>query len=121
MAGASRYRVTNVTRGTTLATSSARAADPVRRGVGLMGRKGLAEGEGLIIDPCNGIVSFFMRFRFDAVFLDAEGHVCHLVENMTPWRVSKIVRGAKRVVELPAGVVQRSGTEVGDAVEIADA
>ncbi|HZU14521.1 MAG TPA: DUF192 domain-containing protein [Chloroflexota bacterium] len=121
MARADRYRVTNITRQTTLADRSARAADPIRRGVGLMGRKGLAEGEALIIDPCNGIVSFFMRFRFDAVFLDADGRVCHLVENMPPWRASKIVRGSKRVVELPAGVIERTGTELGDQLDISPA
>jgi uncharacterized membrane protein (UPF0127 family) len=37
---------------------------------------------------------------------------------MKPWRISKIKFGAKSVLELPAGVIAVSGTEVGDRFEM---
>ena len=116
--GGKKYRVINATRGEDLASESNAATNLVTRGFGLMGRKGLPSGGGLIIRPCNSIVSFFMRFPFDAVFVDADGKVAHTIESMPAWRTSKIVRGSKFVVELPAGTVARTGTQIGDAISI---
>jgi len=116
-----RFRVTNTTRGTVLADMSKKASNPVTRGIGLMGRRSLPPGGGLIIQPCNSVVSFFMRFPIDVVFLDRDGKVCHMMRSMVPWRASKIVRGSKLVVELPAGTLAGSGTQHGDSISIAPA
>jgi uncharacterized protein len=113
-----RYSVRNAERDASLAGAAEHAGDPVRRGIGLMGRRGLAEGEALIIDPCSGVVSFFMRFPIDVLFLDETGRVIHLVERLRPWRASRIVRGSKRVVELPEGTIAKTGTRLGDQIEI---
>ena len=82
---------------------------------GLLGRDGMEAGEGLYIRPCSSIHSFFMKFRFDAAFVDDEGRVLHVIRAMKPWRISKIVAGAVGVVELPVGVLE--GTAVGDRLE----
>jgi uncharacterized membrane protein (UPF0127 family) len=105
-------------RGTILADASEQVDTFLRRGVGLMGRKGLPTGGGLIIRPCNSVVSFFMRFSIDVIFVDRRGTVLYLLRNMVPWRVSKMVRGAKFVVELPSGIIDESRTEVGDVLDI---
>ena len=81
---------------------------------GLLGRDGLGAGEGLVIRPCTSIHSFFMRFRFDAAFVDRDGKILHVIHAMKPWRMSRIVWKSDRVVELPAGVLQATGTVVGD-------
>ena len=107
-------RVNNVTRGRTLALRANRADGFWTRLVGLMGRPGLEAGEGLHIIPCNGVHSFFMRFAFDAVFLDRELRVVRCVEAMAPWRATPVIRGAHSVVELPAGTVAATGTRPGD-------
>lgn len=112
------YRVSNSTRDTVLADKSGKAATPVKRGVGLIGRRGLPEGGGLIIQPCNSVVSFFMRFRIDVVFLSKDLRVLHMIHAMPPWRTSKIVRGSKLVVELPAGTLADSKTDLGDMIVI---
>ena len=112
------YRVANVTRDAVLAERSDKAATPVRRGIGLIGRRGLPEGGGLIIQPCNSVVSFFMRFSIDVIFIDKDAQVVHLMHAMPPWRISKIVRGSKLVVELPAGTIARTATEMGDSIAI---
>ncbi|GAC1401626.1 MAG: hypothetical protein NVSMB52_15440 [Chloroflexota bacterium] len=84
-----------------------------------MFRAALPESGGLIIQPCNSVVSFFMRFPIDVLFVDGSGRLLHLMGPMPPWRVSKIVQGSKLVIELPSGTATRSGTHVGDSIEIA--
>lgn len=113
-----RYRITNTTRDAVLAEASEKVDTPLRRGIGLIGRPGLPPGGGLIIQPCNSVVSFFMRFTIDVLFVNGEDKVAYALRNMAPWRVSRVVRGSKFVVELPAGTIDRTGTEAGDAIRI---
>ncbi|HVO31366.1 MAG TPA: DUF192 domain-containing protein [bacterium] len=92
-----------------------RVADTMgTRMVGLLSSSGLAEEEGLWIEPCNSIHTWFMRFTIDALFLDREGTVLRAVERMKPWRLTWIVRRAAGVLELPEGRISRTGTKVGD-------
>ena len=53
---------------------------------GLIGRKGLEPGKGMLITKCNCIHTFFMRFPIDATFLDRKGQVVKVVRNIRPWR-----------------------------------
>ena len=48
------------------------AATPLRRMKGLLGRKDLPPGEGVLLRPASSIHMLFMRFPIDAVFLDRE-------------------------------------------------
>ena len=112
------YRVTNSTRDVVLAEHSARASNPLTRGVGLIGRRGLPADGGLIIQPCNSVVSFFMRFSIDVVFMSGDARVVHMIHSMPPWRTSKIVRGSKLVIELPAGTLADTNTSLGDTIAI---
>ena len=83
-----RLNALNATRGVVLA-DHARIADNLwTRLVGLLRDKHLDEGDGLWIKPCNSIHSFWMKFLFDAVFLDQEHRVVHLMAEMKPWRAS---------------------------------
>lgn len=87
---------------------------------GLMGRKAIEEGSGLWLEPCADIHSCFMRFKFDAVFLDGSGKVLHLIEKMKPWRMSRYVLKGKVVLELPAGEIERLNIQLDDQLEIKD-
>jgi len=108
----------NVTRGVNL-TERGRIADTFStRLVGLLRDKRLAPGEGLWIRNCNSIHSVGMHFIFDAIFLDKNLRVVHLVRDMKPWRASRIVLSADSVLELPAGLIARSATEIGDQFEM---
>jgi uncharacterized membrane protein (UPF0127 family) len=117
-AGKGRFRVTNATRHTVLAQRCRTVTGMVSRGVGLIGRKTLPPEGGLIIRPCNSVVSFFMRFPIDVIFVSGEDNVLYVLERMRPWRTSKIVRGSKYVIELPAGTAKATETAVGDHIEI---
>jgi uncharacterized protein len=84
---------------------------------GLLGRRELPSGEGLLIVPTNSIHMFFMRFAIDAVFLDRELRVLAVVADLRPWRMA-VRRGARSVLELPAGEAARRGVETGDVLRL---
>lgn len=109
-----RLRITNETRDRILADRAEDAITFWSRLKGLMGREDLKVGEGLHIEPCNSIHMFFMRFAIDAVFLSKDRKVVKVLRAIPPWRVSGIYRGARSVLELPAGVAELSGTTEGD-------
>ncbi|HBG50011.1 MAG TPA: DUF192 domain-containing protein [Cyanobacteria bacterium UBA9971] len=88
-----------------------------KRLIGLLGRKALDKGEGLHIIPCTSIHSFFMKFRFDAIFLNKNNEVVYLIQNMPAWHVSKICFSGYSVVELPPDVIKDTETSVGDVLE----
>ena len=109
----------NVTRGVRL-TESARVADTIwTRLVGLLNDKQpLQPGDGLWIMPCNSIHCMWMKFDIDAIFLDKQLRVVHLVHEIKPWGISKMVFCAQSVLELPAGLIAQTGTQMGDQFEM---
>jgi uncharacterized protein len=117
-------RADNVTRATSLATSLEVATSFWGRFMGLMGRPTPPPGFGLWLGGTNNIHMMFMRFRMDAVFLsraaaDGTRRVVLLRRSMRPWTgVVWFARGADGVIELPAGVIDASGTAVGDSVRL---
>jgi uncharacterized protein len=86
-----------------------------RRMRGLLGRKYLRQGEGMVLRPGWSIHTAFIRFPIDAVFLDADQVVIRVEHEVGPWRTVSC-RGAREVVELSAGECRRRGLEVGDRV-----
>jgi uncharacterized membrane protein (UPF0127 family) len=88
---------------------------------GLMGRRELGAHEGLYL-PTASIHMLFMRFPIDALFIgspDPSGRrsVVATRDRLPPWRgIVLPVRGAAGVVELPAGTIERTGLQPGDAV-----
>jgi uncharacterized membrane protein (UPF0127 family) len=108
----------NLTRGECLCVGEL-ADRPLRRMRGLMGRRGLPAGEGLLISPAPAIHTAFMRFSIDAMFLDRDLRVLDIVERLRPWRFAS-ERKARSVLELSAGECARRGVEVGDRLELRD-
>src|SRR5215204_6485772 len=79
---------------------------------GLLGRRSLESGEGLLLRPAGSVHTAFMRFAIDVVFLDRDMNVLHVAPRLSPWRAA-MARGAKAVLELPAGECERRGIEPG--------
>lgn len=111
-------KVRNVTRDKVLGEGVREARSPFSRLKGLLGVSRLAPGEGLWISPCNSIHSLGMVFEFDALFLDAGMKVVALYRRFRKNRISRIYWDARGVLELPEGTIERTGTEVGDEIEI---
>jgi hypothetical protein len=74
--------------------------------MGLMFKKNLPAGSGIILKPCTQIHTCFMRFNIDVIFLDEDLKVLHIIENMKPWRISPLFLKAKYTVELPSGTLK---------------
>jgi uncharacterized membrane protein (UPF0127 family) len=96
------------------------AVRPLARMRGLLGKRGLAPGEALWIEPASSIHMFFMRFPIDAVFLDRQGVVRKIVPDLRPWGMAGC-RGARVTVELGAGEAARHGLTVGERLELGEA
>jgi uncharacterized protein len=114
------FQVVNRARGTVLATHLEVAGSAAERTKGLLGRDGLAPGEGLWIVPCESVHTFFMRFAIDLVYLDRKNRVKKVRSAVGPWRVSGCL-SAHSVLELPRGTIRNTLTEVGDALEFTPA
>jgi uncharacterized membrane protein (UPF0127 family) len=103
--------------GRMLATHLNGAFDSATRKKGLLGREGLASGEGLVIAPCGGVHTFFMRFAIDVLFVARDGRVVKVRPAVKPWRLTFALR-AFCAIELPAGVATTSGVRAGDRLAL---
>jgi uncharacterized membrane protein (UPF0127 family) len=88
------------------------------RMIGLLGRKSLRAGEGILIRPAPSIHTFFMRFPIDVVFVSRQGEVLKIAEHVAPWR-ARSCRHSYAVLELAAGEAGRRGIAVGDRIDTA--
>jgi len=111
-------KIRNATRGCVLGGEIRYADTLFLRMRGLLGTDGLAEGEGLWIHPCSSIHSIGMRYEFDALFLGPGMKVVGQYERFRRNRISRVYWNARGVLELPAGTIERTGTEVGDEIQI---
>jgi uncharacterized membrane protein (UPF0127 family) len=111
----------NKTRETFVATEATVADTYLRRLVGLLGKtKRWAQlGRGLWIVPSRGIHTIGMLFPIDLIFLSKEKEVIHVEEHVRPFRISAVSLRSMSVLELPAHTIFRTGTQVGDRLEIA--
>jgi hypothetical protein len=95
--------------GRVVARRVARAAGPLARLAGLLGRRHLDPDEGMWFDRCGAIHTLGMTIAIDVVFLDRDGVVLAVASDVEPWRLSIGARGARNVVELAAGTCARTG------------
>ncbi len=109
-------RVRNATREVELADRAIAANTSELRKTGLLKHTSLPEGEGLWIAPCEGVHTFFMKFAIDVVYLNKKREVVKLRPNMGKSRLS-LCLSAHSVLELPAGMIAKTGTQVGDRLE----
>jgi len=90
---------------------------------GLIGRKMLRQGQGLLLSPCNDIHMLMMSISIDVIFVRKEklddGREAYQVtsfrENLRPWGLLPVRDGrASCTLELPVGTIQRCEVRVGD-------
>ena len=90
----------------------------VSRFVGLLATSSFKEEHALIIKPCNQVHSFFMQYPIDLVFCDTNHVVLATHSNFCPWKVSKGVKNAQYVIELPLGTINKVGIYTGDQLAV---
>lgn len=113
-------QIHNQTRGVLVAGDVEVARSFLARGRGLMGRRALPRSYALIIYPEWSIHTFFMRVPIDVLFVNKADVVVGLRHAMPPNRPFAGVSPTKGhyVIELPAGVLQATGTQAGDQLKI---
>ena len=113
-------QVVNKSKAVVLAKSCEMADSFYRRFCGLMLRRSLPHGTSLALKPCNSIHMLFMRFPIDVLFIDKDNVVVGCCKSIKPWRLSSIFRKSVLAVELPAGLIDKTNTDVGDIIAIED-
>lgn len=63
-----------------------------------------------------GIHTLGMKFAIDVLFVDESGIVIHLIHHMKPFRVSPLFWNSAGILELPAGVIKQTRTDLGDCI-----
>lgn len=113
-------RALNVTRETVVAERVLWATGEARKH-GLLGRDHMDPAEGMYIVPSQWIHMFGMRFPIDVAFLAEGGRVLAVHHSLQPNRLSRPVLRAEGALELAAGALRASGTQVGDVIQLVDA
>ncbi len=109
--------IVNETQGNVVCERAEIADTPWRRLRGLLGRDELPAGHGMLIVPAPSIHSAFMRFEFDAVFVDRDMKVVKLSERIPRWR-ARSAKHARSVLELAAGEIAARGLQLGDQLAV---
>jgi len=114
-----RYEALNRDRQTVLASECEAADSGWARMKGLLGRSRgkFSPGRGLWLVPANSIHTIGMSFPIDVAYLDRMGRVIRLYHSLPPFRVAAIKFKTRSILELPAGTLARTRTEVGDVFE----
>lgn len=85
---------------------------------GLIGVKEFSQGDGLLIKPCKGVHCMFMSIPIDVLYISKEDTVIAMDPEMKPNAFGKMHRNCRYVIELPAGTIERTGTEVGHRLKV---
>lgn len=115
-----RVYVYNKSRETFVATEAKVADTYFGRLLGLLGktRRWARPGNGLLISPSHGVHTIGMLFPLDLIFLDGSNKVVHVEEHVKPFSISRVCLKANRVLELPTYTLFRTGTRIGDDLDI---
>jgi len=111
-------KIKNTTKSFLLAQEAVLAHRLWQRIKGLLGRKELPPGQGLILKPCNSIHTYFMRFPIDVLFVDRSNRVIKALADLKPNRLTPLYFNAHIVIELPIGLIKASRTEEGDIIKL---
>lgn len=110
------FELVHVPTGTVIAREIVHPRGFVAQGIGLLGRHGLASGEGLWLDNTGWVHTLCMRFPLDLLFLDPSSNTVGWDLSVPPNRVLAGRRGAKSTIELAAGTLdQVHGLANGDS------
>ncbi len=118
-----KYRALNCTKQTVVASEVEVAETAWSRMKGLIGRSAsdFHKGKGLWIIPSEGVHTIGMSFPIDLAYLDSKMRVIHTYHRLAPFRIAAVKLKARSVLELPAGSLAESRTEVGDRLQVSAA
>jgi uncharacterized membrane protein (UPF0127 family) len=90
------------------------------RRVGLLKDTALEAGTGILLEPCEGVHTFGMKFPIDIVFLNRKRKIVALHRSVPARRLRLSLR-AHATLELPAGSIDRLGLQAEQPLKITPA
>jgi uncharacterized membrane protein (UPF0127 family) len=87
---------------------------------GLLGKRVFLSNQALILDPCNSVHTFFMHFPIDVLFIDKDYKVIEAIFGLNPNRISRTYWHSNKTIELPAGKLEITNTQVQDQLQLLD-
>lgn len=81
---------------------------------GLLGKKGLDSGEGLLLSPCRSVHTLGMSFPIDVLLVDSKLKIVALYPELGNRARTRWHRNAAHVLELPAGSIEATGSCIDD-------
>lgn len=110
-------KLVNLNTGEILAEQVTEARTFARRLKGLMFTKALQQAACLHIEPCRSIHTFFMNYAIDVLHLDRNYTIVGIESRVEPGRMGAVIKNTASVIELPAGSLAQTRTQIGQAVQ----
>ncbi|HZY61833.1 MAG TPA: DUF192 domain-containing protein [Edaphobacter sp.] len=85
---------------------------------GLLGKKRLDPGCGVLIRPSSGVHTLGMLFPIDVIALDKDLRVLKVWRRLAPFRVTSISLKTDCILELAAGQIDQCRIDLGDRLQI---
>ena len=106
--------VTNPSRGTVIGETIEVAESASQKVKGLLGRECLEDGQGLLFKGAGSLHTLFMRFPIDIIYTNKQGKVIKTAKAVRPFKLVAAPLRCHYAIELPAGAISASNTQVGD-------
>lgn len=91
----------------------------IKRFFGLLNKKRLTGGQGLLLSPCNSVHTCFLFYEIDIVYLNRKNEVTKTVSRLKPFRCSADF-SSYAVLELPGGAISEFDIQVGNKIIFPD-
>lgn len=109
--------IINLTKKNILAENAQTALSFSTRARGMIGRK-FDSFDAMIFPRCPAVHTYFMSMPIDIVFLSGDNRILAQYHAVRPWKTCIRCSGAFQTIELPAGTLQRTGTECNDILDL---
>jgi uncharacterized membrane protein (UPF0127 family) len=112
--------VKNHDKAVTIGTRIVLANTFLSRLFGLLGKKRLDAGCGVLIRPSSGVHTLGMLFPIDVIALDKDLRVLKVWRRLVPFRITSISLKTNCILELAAGQIDQCRINPGDQLEITE-
>lgn len=106
------------TTGVLIGPEIALADTSLSRLCGLLGKRRLDAGCGVLIRPSSGVHTFGMLFPIDVVGLDKNFTVLRLWRGLRPFRITSVSLKIHSMLEIAPGQIDQCGIAIGHQLEI---
>ncbi len=111
-----KIKVLNLSQGRLILEEAELANSFGQRLKGLLGRKYLPWGTGLVIFPCRSVHTLGMSFPLDIGFVNQEGRLCRVYESVPTQKINLSAKEAQYAIEAPAGTFAITRTRENDRI-----